>query len=431
MSMQLGQAFGYIPDNPTKYALDCRKAQKIQSLKWDPDGSYLASIDKEGLFTIFHEKSAAIAQAKVRVSPKGFAKLCSQLEPSNSPIKMEWTAQLSNKHRNVLISQDHRIELWRLNLAENSVTPQNPLISCRMKHSWNDSNLIISKSSSPGKSDSLHSIDINVDGYTFLSASSYNIAWHRMDERSDENIMLISRKANECAPITSAKFHPHCDSVLAYSDAQGYASLVDTRISADTRRATIPCGELYAGPKNLLRSSSSVSFGPCRGAASYTLLVRDLITERVYDIRKPNVTQHLSIVAPALHPAYQDYITHHDSRFLSRPPLPSLVTTDNQYTVTGMYTGFISSYHISKEKRYYMSPLDQYYASPDQAGGYRGKSKLTSLGQYQMSDSVSAMAVHPSRNAVAVAFGTAFCIVDICKKDKLGFFSSTRRTHTA
>ena len=313
------------------------EADIITSVEFDHSGDYLATGDKGGRVVLFERNNSSknceykfLTEFQSHDAEFDYLK---SLEIEEKINQIKWLKPLQ-KSQFILTTNDKTIKLWKIyekniklvsknNLSDNSNIPSLASSTTASASKKNNSNIINNGDGSAKAALSLqslklpklsehdkiitaapkriysnahtyhiHSISVNSDQETFLSADDLRINLWNLDI-PDQSFNIVDIKPTNMEEltevITSADFHPdHCN-LFIYSSSKGTIRLCDMRQNAICDYQT-KVYEEYIDPNShnffteITSSISDVKFSPNgRYIAS-----RDYLTVKIWDVNMDN-----------------------------------------------------------------------------------------------------------------------------------------------
>jgi len=279
---------------------DITEADIISTVEFDSTGNYLATGDKGGRVVLFERN-----ESKKGCEYKFYTEFQSHepefdylksLEIEEKINKIKWCKRQNAAHF-LLSTNDKTIKLWKvfekqIRVVSETNMPSPPSASHlrlpRMTHQDNIIAAIPRKVYSNAHAYHIHSISVNSDQETYISADDLRVnLWNLGISNQSFNIVDIKPVNMEelTEVITSAEFHPQQCNVFMYSSSKSNIKLADMRDSALCDRHA-KCFEEEEDPTNrsffseIISSISDVKFS----RDGRYILARDYLSLKIWDV---------------------------------------------------------------------------------------------------------------------------------------------------
>ncbi|KAF8057941.1 PP2AB2 [Scenedesmus sp. PABB004] len=289
----------------------------ISAVQFDRDGSFLATGDRGGRVVLFERVAAPPRPAPPDARPAGppawgpgfeyrYLTELQSHEPEFDYLKsleieerinaIQWLP--GGRSHALLSTNDKTIKLWKAAAAPACAAPRAPappgsVGALRLPRVAAREAALVSRARrvfANGHTYHIHSLSVNSDQATFLSADDLRINLWSLEEQRAAFTLVDLKPPNMddlAEVITSVQFHPsHC-ATLAYASSRGCVRLADMRAAALCDRSAKVYEEAPppgGGPRSffsdVIASTSAIAFSPC----GRYLLSRDYMALRVWDL---------------------------------------------------------------------------------------------------------------------------------------------------
>eukprot|EP01113_Clastostelium_recurvatum_P024872 TRINITY_DN2977_c0_g1_i1.p1 TRINITY_DN2977_c0_g1~~TRINITY_DN2977_c0_g1_i1.p1 ORF type:complete len:627 (-),score=58.53 TRINITY_DN2977_c0_g1_i1:73-1953(-) len=272
--------------------------QKVTALEFNQDGTYLAVGFSSGRCLIYKQRGS-----KFHTYTTFYADGSTTEGGSCGVVQMRWCA--SSKSLSLLVATAFNSVLFRISTQNASYSPSLPAFepSVYLQQVYNPSSIFEQQTVGPALSLSsgslrVHSLSMNSDGETFITADEFNVyTWHLT--HCDAPWPVLGLQPESMQQVTEvirvAEYHPaHCN-VLGYGTSRGAIRICDTRTSP---RVTSSIMNITPNPRNYakgnggvgsvfqdyLHAVADVKFCPTPGR-EYSMISRDFERVILWDLR--------------------------------------------------------------------------------------------------------------------------------------------------
>eukprot|EP00735_Rhodelphis_limneticus_P013800 TRINITY_DN7757_c0_g1::TRINITY_DN7757_c0_g1_i1::g.8340::m.8340 TRINITY_DN7757_c0_g1::TRINITY_DN7757_c0_g1_i1::g.8340 ORF type:complete len:473 (+),score=76.71,sp/Q5Z8Z7/2ABA_ORYSJ/33.20/3e-71,WD40/PF00400.27/2.8,WD40/PF00400.27/6.6e+03,WD40/PF00400.27/11,WD40/PF00400.27/15,WD40/PF00400.27/7.6e+03,WD40/PF00400.27/1.7 TRINITY_DN7757_c0_g1_i1:110-1528(+) len=413
--VKFSQAFGALLPGETASEDDL-----INSVEFDQSGDFLATGDNSGRLVMFCKVPRGTSYKyqfyhEFQAHKPMFDSLRSS-QVSGALRQLKWCPRPSNAHH---ILTSNGVVLTLVAVREKSgllidkpasalyTGPKSSLqlpkahratrqVSVREKHVY----------AKTGHKDPMHSLAINSDGLTFLTADDYKINLHSLVDAKGDVFTVVDPKSpdyhleDETEWISCLECHPTKDYLFAFGNSTGHVKLADFRVSAACNTNLQVFGRSSSA---VVASVSSVKFG----RDGLKMLTRDYMKLRLFDLRmgsKPmevrSVHEH---IRPKLWELYDKEIIY--DRF------SCATACQGQCIVTGSYSNQLRIFDILQNTEITFDPTNHMATSPSIAyPTVKSPRPQAPAREENFSQGLLHMSTHPTDGVVAVAAGRSLCI---------------------
>eukprot|EP00735_Rhodelphis_limneticus_P007609 TRINITY_DN20187_c0_g1::TRINITY_DN20187_c0_g1_i1::g.30303::m.30303 TRINITY_DN20187_c0_g1::TRINITY_DN20187_c0_g1_i1::g.30303 ORF type:complete len:342 (+),score=32.63,sp/G5EDR3/2AB1_CAEEL/23.18/1e-10 TRINITY_DN20187_c0_g1_i1:316-1341(+) len=328
---------------------------------------------------------------------------------------IEWIGMPKDSGEYILTASDATVEVWKYNHKTNS----SKIVSLR--GSWREASsdhLIQNVSKCP-------------DGETVLICDESSITLASCD-LSDSKATLVAINDSRQDFFTCARAHPFYSTIFSYSYWSGGTRFADTRIQGQSR--ILECGSRDQDRLSFPASSTSLNFSP----TGTELISRDMYTQRVYDIRKADITLEAHSILPRFHTKLKRLQEKNPTIGLNS--FTSGMTHNARFLITGVLTSTLRVYDRQESQEMYLSPLkmvriprdlpspnNSFISTPDSSPQMNTSPSSSRSGSLSSLHDVSfseigfdlvtppswQVALQPNEGSIAFSAGSSVCLTQI------------------
>ena len=322
----------------------------VTAVQFNHTGEFFAIGDKAGRVSIVQEEYPSGSGQDLPLAYRFYTEFQSHdpdfdvlksqaIEPKLNVIRF-WHRLPGSLH--LLTCNDKTIKFWKLTESPTGVRGyeggdpegdenQLPMVQPMLRRNFSN-----------GHSYNIHSLSVNCDGETFLSADDLKILMWNVDNVK-ETFNVVDLQPPEPEPITElltcASFHPtQCHSLL-YATSKGVTRLCDLRARALVDRSGVEFGPEPESHRTAYFSEITQSVLHAQFAGEHQFICRDYMSLRCWDAKMPRQPLYKIDVHPYLEP--------HFPRLLENESLfdhfECAVSNNGKYFATGTYA---NSFHL-------------------------------------------------------------------------------------
>eukprot|EP00736_Rhodelphis_marinus_P001506 Rmarinus@m.16954 len=397
----------------------------ITAIDFDSTGEHIATGDHMGRVILFQREPSGQRYRfyqEIHSHMKEFDTVNSA-EVSGAITQVRWPKRRSNASL-VLTSNERCVKLWKVHerkvvgVGDTAVSRSRPA-SLKLPKLVVKGKLVEHDQTrvwrTAGHTEGIHSVSLNSDDESFLTADPQKINVHRLEfvDNAAYNVLDMQGKdspaVDETDWVTSAKFHPRHSYLMVYGSTTGLVRLCDMRTTHQCEKHFDTVGKI---------SSSVVASVSDLQLCDNFILVRDFMKVQLFDIRSPAKAIEVRYCHEHLRSKLWDIYEQNNKAY---DKFECAFSTDQHFLCTGAYGNTFRVFDYRNRTEAAVDPTTHFNLRCKPFQTAPSRSAITrqhcSWGFHNnepiMSLPLVHIASHPKEGLFAVGAGRSLCLLEV------------------